>query len=48
MAKEAKEYNGEKKVWTSVRGAGKTGWLHVKNKIRTLSNTICKDELKMV
>ena len=46
MTNEARMYNGEKTV-SSVSGAGKTGQLHVKNKIRTLPNTIHKDKLKM-
>ena len=29
VTKEARIYNGEKKV-PSISGAGKTGWLHVK------------------
>ena len=44
MTKEARIYNGEKTVSSS--GAGKTGQLHVKE-IRTLPNTIHKNELKM-
>ena len=46
MTKEAKMYNGEKTV-SLISGAGKTGQLHVKNEIRTLSNTIHKNKLKM-
>ena len=46
MTKEAKIYNGEKTV-PSISGAGKTEQLHVKNKIRTFSNTIHKNKLKM-
>ena len=46
MTKEARIYNGEKTV-SSISGAGKTGQLHVKNEIRTLSNTIHKNKLKM-
>ena len=38
--------NGEKTV-PSISGAGKTGQLYVKNEIRTLPNTIHKNELKM-
>ena len=46
MAKEARIYNGEKTV-SSINGAGKTGQLMLKKEIRTLSNTIHKDKLKM-
>ena len=42
--KEAGIYNG--KV-LSMSGAGETGQLHVKNEIRTFSNTIHKSKLKM-
>ena len=45
MTKEARIYIGEKTV-SSISGAGKTGQLHVKE-IRTLPNTIHKNELKM-
>ena len=31
---------------TSINGAGKTGELHIKNKTRTLLNSIHKDKLK--
>ena len=41
--KEARIYNGEK-TDCSINDAGKTGWLHVKNQIRTLPNTIHKDK----
>ena len=44
--KEARIYNGEKTA-SSIRGAGKTGLLHVENEIRTLPNTIHKNKLKM-
>ena len=46
MIKEARIYNGEKTVF-SPSGAGKTRQLHVKEKIRTFSNTIYKNKLKM-
>ena len=46
MTKEARTYNGEK-ISSSIRGAGKTGQLHVKNEIRTLLNTIHKNKLQM-
>ena len=46
MKKEARIYGGEKTV-SSISGVGKTGQLHVKNEIRTLSNTIHKNKLKM-
>ena len=39
MTEGAIMYNGEETV-SSTSGAGKTGQLHVKNEIRTLSNTI--------
>ena len=38
MTKEARIYNGKKMV-SSTSAAGKTGQLHVKNEIRTFSNT---------
>ena len=46
FTKEARIYNGAKTT-SSINGAGKTGQLHVKNEIRTLSNIIHKDKLKM-
>ena len=46
MIKEARIYNGEKTV-SSKSGAGKTGQLYKKNKIRTFSNTIHKNKLKV-
>ena len=46
LTKEARIYSGAKTAF-SINGAGKTGQLHVKNKIRTLPNTIHKDKLKM-
>ena len=47
FTKEARIYNGAK-TGSSINGAGKTGWLHVKEwNIRTLPNTIHKDKLKM-
>ena len=42
LTKEAKIHNGEKTI-SSISGAGKTGQLHVKNKIRTLPNTTQKN-----
>ena len=39
-------YNGAKRA-SSINGAGKTGQLHVKNKIRLLPNSLQKDKLKM-
>ena len=41
MTKEARLYNREKTV-ISISDAGKTGQLHVKNEMRTSSNTIHK------
>ena len=46
MTKEARIYNREKTV-SLINGAGKTGQLHVKKKIRILVNTIHKNKLKM-
>ena len=46
LTKEARIYNGAETA-SSINGAGKTGQLHVKNEIRTLSNIIHKDKLKM-
>ena len=46
MTKEARIYHKEKTV-SSIIGAGKTGQLNVKEEIRTLSNTIYKNKLKM-
>ena len=47
MTKETRIYNGEKTV-SSINGARKTGQLHVKrNEIRTPSNTIHKNKVKM-
>ena len=46
FTKEARIYSGAKTT-SSINGAGKTGQLHVKNEIRTLSNSIHKDKLKM-
>ena len=45
MTKEARIHNGKKTV-SSINGSGKTGQLHVKNKIRTFSNTTNKNKLK--
>jgi len=44
--KTAQPYNGGKTV-SSINGAGKTGQLHVKNEMRTFSNTTHKNKLKM-
>ena len=47
LIKEARIHNGAKTV-SSINGAGKTEQLHVKkNELRTLSNTIHNDKLKM-
>ena len=46
MIKEAINTQWRKTV-SSISGAGKTGWLYVKYKIRTFSNTIYKKKLKM-
>ena len=46
MIKEERKYNEEKAVF-SVRGAIKTRQLHLKNEMRTFSNTIHKNKLKM-
>ena len=43
---EARIYNGEMTV-SSITGAGKTGQLHIKIEIRTLSNTIHKNKLNI-
>ena len=37
----------ERKIVSSIHGAGKTGLLHVKNEIKTLFNTIHKNKLKI-
>ena len=42
----ARIYNEEKTV-SSITGAGKTGQLNVREEIRTFSNTIYKNKLKM-
>ena len=47
MTKEARMYNGEKTVF-SISGAGKTGQPYIKNGIRTFSNTIYKNKMKVV
>ena len=46
LIKEARIYN-EAKIVSSIIGSGKTGQLHVKNKIRLLPNSLQKDKLKM-
>ena len=46
LTKEARIFNGEKIV-SSINGAGKTGQLHVKNEMRTFSNTRHKNKLRM-
>ena len=46
LTKEARIYNGAKTA-SSINGAGKTGWLHKKNEIRTPPNAIHKDKLKV-
>ena len=43
MTKEARIYNGEETVTSTISGAGKTGQLHVKNKIRSFFNSIHKN-----
>ena len=47
LTKEARIYNGEKTI-SLTSGAGKTGQPLVKNEIRTLSNSIHKNKLKMI
>ena len=37
----------ERKIVSSIHGAGKTGLLRVKNEIKTLFNTIHKNKLKI-
>ena len=46
LTKEAKKYNGQKTV-PLISSAGKTGQPCVKSEIKTLSNTIHKNKLKM-
>ena len=46
VTKEARIYSGEKTV-SSISGTGKTEQLHVNNEIRTVSDTIHKNKLKM-
>ena len=46
ITSDARIYNEEKTV-SSISGARKTGQLHVKEWITTLSNTIHKNKLKM-
>ena len=41
------EYTMEKKIVSSLSGAGKVGQPLVKNEIRTFSNIIFKNKLKM-
>ena len=47
MTKETRVNNGEKTV-SSTNDAGKTRQLHVKNEIRTLPNTIHKNNSKWI
>ena len=47
LTKEARIYSGEKTI-SLTSGAGKTGQPLVKNEIRTLSNSIHKNKLKMI
>ena len=47
LTNEARIYNGEKTI-SLTSGAGKTGQPLVKNEIRTLSNSIHKNKLKMI
>ena len=46
LTKQAKIYNGVK-ADSSINGTGKTGQLMLKNKIRTLPNTMYKTKLKV-
>ena len=46
MTKEARIYSGEKTV-SSIRGAGNLDSYMYKNEIRTFSNTMYKNKLKM-
>ena len=46
LTKEARIYNGEKTI-SLTNGAGETGQPLLKDKTRTLSNTIHKNKLKM-
>ena len=46
LTKEARIFNGVKTA-SSITDVGETGQLHGKNEIRTLTNTIHKDKLKM-
>ena len=41
-----KKYSGERTI-SSVRIVGKLGQIHIKEEIRTFSNTIYKNKLKM-
>ena len=47
MTRESRIYNGEKTA-SSIRSAGKTTQLHVKNEVRTLPNTIHKHNSKWI
>ena len=46
MTKEARTHSGRKTV-SSISGTGKIGLVHVKNEIRTLSNTTHTNKLTM-
>ena len=46
MVKQARTYSGGNIVY-SIIGAGKIGLLHEKSEIRTFSNSIHKNKLKM-
>ena len=46
LIKKGRIYSGEKTA-SSIRGARKSRQLHVKTEIRTLTNTIYKNKLKM-
>ena len=46
MTKEARTHSG-RKIISAINGAGKTEQLHLKNEIRTFSNTIPKNKLKV-
>ena len=47
MTKKSTIYDGEKPA-SSIKSAGKTAQLHVKNEIRTLPNTISKNNSKWI
>ena len=45
LTKEARIYNGAK-IASSIRGAGKTGQLHVETESGLLSHTVYKNQFK--